>query len=360
MMKRKKLIIVAIFMMSIAMVMPAKQVMAKKVLLKTQAMFPLSMPLLGKPLVWFSDQMKTISSGEIIFKLYDPGKLVPVTEILESVSKGHIQAGYAAPGFWMGKVPAAPIFGSVPFGPEGPEYMAWMFQGNGLKLWQEAYDSAGYNVKVFPVILCPPETSGWYAKEIKNPSDFKGLKMRFYGLGGSVIEKLGASATMLPPAEIFPSLEKGAIDAAEFSSPYVDVSQGFYKVVKYNYFPGWHQQTSIHELIINKDLWNKMTPVQQAQIEMGIRASLLQTQAIGEGSQGPVIMKNAEKRGVNNMYWSDEMLAAFKAAWEEVVKEQCSKNEMFNKVWQDLSAFRAQYKVYSELGFLPRSKPSGK
>jgi TRAP-type mannitol/chloroaromatic compound transport system substrate-binding protein len=333
----------------------AHEVQAKQ-LLKTQAMFSLSMPLLGKPLTWFSEMMEKASGGDIVFKLYDPGKLVPVTEILEAVSKGHIQAGYAAPAFWMGKVPSAPIFGSVPFGPEGPEYMAWMFQGNGLKLWQEAYDKAGYNVKVFPIILCPPETSGWFAREIKTPADFKGLKMRFYGLGGSVIEKLGASATMLPPAEIFPSLEKGAIDAAEFSSPYVDVSQGFYKVVQFNYFPGWHQQTSIHELTINKDVWNGLNPQQQALIELGVRASLLETQAIGEGSQGAVIRENAEKRKVKNMYWSDEMLNAFKKAWEDVVKEQTAKDPMFKKTWEDLQAFRAEYKVYSDLGFLPRSK----
>ena len=187
-----------------------------------------------------------------------------------------------------------------------------MFHGNGLKLYQEAYDKAGYNVKVFPVIMAPPETSGWFAKEIKTPADFKGVKMRFYGLGGAVIEKLGASAAMLPPAEIFPSLEKGVIDAAEFSSPSVDESQAFYKIAKFNYFPGWHQQATFLELTINKDVWNKMSPTQQALIEMGIRASLLQSLADGEGSQGPVIKRNAEERGVINKYWSDEMLAAFK------------------------------------------------
>ena len=359
-MKSRKLLWVLLLVTVLAVSLPASQVHAKKAILKTQAMFSLSMPLLGKPLVWFADMMKKASDGQIVFKLYDPGKLVPVTEILEAVSKGHIQAGYDAPAFWMGKVPSAPIFGSVPFGPEGPEYMAWMFKGDGLKLWQEAYDKAGYNVKVFPVILCPPETSGWFAKEIKTPEDFKGVKMRFYGLGGSVIAKMGASATMLAPAEIFPALEKGAIDAAEFSSPYVDVSQGFYKVVKYNYFPGWHQQTSIHELIINKDVWNSLTPTQQAQIELGIRASLLQTQAIGEGSQGAVIKENAEKRGVQNMYWSDEMLDAFHQAWDEVVAEECAKDPMFKKVWDNLQAFRAEYKVYSDLGFLPRVKSNDK
>ena len=200
----------------------------KPVLLKTQSMFPLGLPVLGAPLPEFAKMMNEATDGAIRFKLYDPGKLVPVTEILEAVSNGQLEAGYAAPGFWMGKISSSALFSSVPFGPEGPEYLAWMFHGNGMKLYQEAYDKAGYNVKVFPVIMAPPETSGWFAKQINTPADFKGVKMRFYGLGGAVIEKLGASAAMLPPAEIFPALEKGVIDAAEFSSPTVHESQAFY------------------------------------------------------------------------------------------------------------------------------------
>ena len=353
---RKRIWVVALMVLSLALFCAPQQVLAKKLLLKTQAMFPLTLPVLGAPLTGFADMVKKASGGQIIFKLYDPGKLVPVTEILEAVSKGHIQAGYDAPGFWMGKVPSAPLFSSVPFGPEGPEYLAWMFYGNGLKLYQEAYDKAGYNVKVFPVVIAPPETSGWFAKEIKTPADFKGVKMRFYGLGGSVIEKLGASATMLPPAEIFPALEKGAIDAAEFSTPTVDESQAFYKIVEYNYYPGWHQQATLMEIIINKDVWNKMNPTQQALIEVCVRSSLLQSLADGEGSQGPVIKKNAESRGVKNMVWSPEMLAAFEKAWQEVVQEKCAKDPMFAKTWKDLQDFRASYKNYSDLGFLPRKK----
>ncbi len=353
-MKRKSLIIFLIFLMTMAIFVPAKQVFAKKVLLKTQSLFPLTVPLLGKPVVWFSKMVKEASDGNVIFKLYDPGKLVPPMEILESVSKGQIQAGFSASAFWQGKVPAAPLFGSVPFGPEGPEYVSWMLYGNGLKLWQEAYDKAGYNVKVFPLILVPPETSGWFSKEIKTLEDMKGLKIRFYGLGGPVLEKLGASATMTPPAEIFAALEKGAIDAAEYSSPVVDASQGFYKVAKYNYYPGWHQIASFDELLINKDVWNKMSQSQRTLIEMGIKATLIQTLAIGEGSQAAVMKENAEKHGVKNMYWSKELLDAFKKAWDEVVQEQCAKDAMFKKVWEDLSAFRANYKFYSRLSYLPR------
>lgn len=354
-MKRKKLMWVAVLLVSLALIMPAGQVFAKKLMLKTQSIYPLAMPVLGDSMIWFADKVKEASGGELVFKVYDPGKLVPGMEILESVAKGRIQAGYASAGFWAGKMAAGPLFGSVPFGPEAPEYLAWMFQGNGMKLYQEMYDQAGYNVKAFPVSLLAPETSGWFAKEIKSVDDLKGLKMRFFGLGAQVVQKLGVSATVLPTAEIFPALEKGAIDATEFSMPTIDKNLGFYKIVKYNYYPGWHQQATFCELLINKDVWDKkMTPAQRALVELGVRASLMQSLAIGEGTQAPVIKENAEKRGVHNMYWSDEMLAAFKKAWEEVREEQYAKDPFFKKVWDDLSAFRADYAYWSSVGFLPR------
>jgi TRAP-type mannitol/chloroaromatic compound transport system substrate-binding protein len=333
----------------------AGPVQAKKLMLKTQSIFPTALPVLGDTMVWFADKIKDASDGELLFKYFNPGKLVPGGEILESVAKGRIQAGYAATGFWAGKLPAAVLFGTVPFGPEAPEYIAWMFQGNGMKLYQEMYDTAGYNVKAFPIGIISPETSGWFAKEIKTVDDLKGLKMRFFGLGGKVMEKLGVSVTLLPPAEIFPALEKGAIDATEFSMPTIDKNLGFYKVAKYNYYPGWHQQATFLELLINKDVWDKkMSPSQRALVELGARASLTNSLAIAEGTQGPVIKENAEKRGVKNMYWSDEMLATFKKAWEEVQQEQCAKDAFFKKVWDDLAAFRADYAYWSELAFLPR------
>ena len=347
------IVLLALFI-CVAMALTVSQVSAKNTTIKTQMMFPCSLPDLGNPMVWFSENVKKATNGEINFKLYDPPKLVPVMDILESVSQGLLGAGFAAPGFWMGKVPAAAIFGSVPFGPEGPEFISWLYYGNGLKLWQEAYDKSGLNLKVFPVLIVPPETSGWFTKKIEKVEDLKGFSMRFYGLGAAVIEKLGMSAAMLPPAEIFPAMEKGVVDAAEFSTPAVDESAGFYKIAKYNYYPGWHQQASIQELTINKDLWNKLEPHQQSIIELTAMASLINCIAVGEGRQGPVIKKNAEERGVNNVKWSPDLLAAFKQAWDKVVKERCAKDEMFKKVWEDLSKFREDYQTYKDFAFLPR------
>ena len=217
------------------------------------------------------------------------------------------------------------------------------------------YDRAGYNVKVLPCLIISPETSGWFSKPINSVEDLKGLKMRFFGLGGKVMQKLGVAVSMMPAGEIFQALEKGVIDATEFSFPAIDQKLGFYKVVKYNYYPGWHQQATILELLINKDTWNGMSPGQQTLLELATRANITVSLAYSEAIQGAVIKENAEKRGVHNMYWSDEMLSAFKQSWDEVVQEQVDQNPGFKKIWDDLSAFRADYAYWKALAFLPRT-----
>ncbi len=327
----------------------------KKLLLKTPLCFSTSLPVLGDSIPVLAENIKAVSNGNVQIKYYEPGKLIPPFEILSAVSSGKVNAGFGSGAYWQGKIPEAALFSAVPFGPEADEYLAWIFHGNGLKLYQEMYDTAGYNVKVLPYAIISPETSGWFKKPINSLEDLKGLKMRFFGLGGKVMQKLGVAVTVMPAGEIFQALEKGVIDATEFSFPAIDQKLGFYKIVKYNYFPGWHQQATLLEMLINKDVWNSMPPNQQALLEMATKANLIHTLAYCEAIQGKAIKENIEKRGVKNMYWSDEMLATFKQTWEEVVKEQVSQNPGFKKIWEDLSEFRADYAYWKSLGFLPRN-----
>jgi len=266
-----------------------------------------------------------------------------------------VNSGYATAGYWQGKLPAAALFSSVPFGPEAGEYMAWMYYGNGLKLYQEMYDRGGYNVKVLPCAINAPETSGWFANPIEKPEDLKGLNMRFFGLGASVMEKMGVSTTQLPGGEIFGALEKGAIDASEFSQPAVDKLLGFHKIVKYNYFPGWHQQATIFELLINKDTWGKMSEGQQATIQNLCKASMTNSIAEGEAMQFPEMAK-AKENGVEIRYWNDTMLKAFRSAWDEVVTEKTAADPFFKKVWDDMSEFRKGYDLWESNAFLPRAR----
>ncbi len=328
---------------------------SKRILLKTPIAFNSNLPGLGTTIAYVKERVETASGKKIKVKLYEPGKLVPPFEILDAVSTGKVNAGYAISGYWQGKIPAAAIFSSLPFGPEAGEFLAWLKFGNGEKLYQKMYDQAGYKVKVFPCGVLPPETSGWYTKEINSQKDLKGLKIRFYGLGGKVMQKLGANPSMIPGGEIFPALEKKALDATEYSMPAIDEKLGFYKVAKYNYFPGWHQQATVFELLINKKTWNEMDKSQKMIIEMACNDANAYSIAEGEALQFKA-MQRLKKKGVQFKKWSPEMLGIFEKAWLEVAADMKKQDKFFNEVYTDLETFRAGYELWKTNAYLPRVK----
>ncbi|MGB0661963.1 MAG: TRAP transporter substrate-binding protein [Mangrovicoccus sp.] len=327
---------------------------ADRVLLKTPIAFGTNLPGLGSPIPRVAEQLDLMSGGSLKMRVYEPGKLVPPFEILDAVSSGKINSGYTTAGYWAGKIPAAPLFSAVPFGPEAGEYMAWLYYGNGMSLYQEMYDQAGFNVKVLPCAIIAPETSGWFNEEINTPDDLEGLKMRFFGLGGKVMQKLGVATSLLPAGEIFPALEKGAIDATEFSMPAIDSRLGFYKLVKYNYFPGWHQQATVFELLINKDVWNGMSDQHKAITETACKASMADSFAEGEAIQHDALKANVDEHGVEIKQWNEAMLTVFESTWAEVAAEEVANDEFFAKVYGDLTEFREGYELWKTNAFLPR------
>ncbi|MCP4933862.1 MAG: TRAP transporter substrate-binding protein [bacterium] len=348
----KRTVVAAAAGLAVTALLASPAIAQKKVLLKTPVAFGTHLPGLGTPIKRVAKELKRASGGSIVMKVYEPKKLVAPFEILDAVSTGKINAGYATAGYWAGKIKAAPLFSAVPFGPEAGEYMAWLYYGNGWKLYQEMYDQAGYKVKVLPCAIIAPETSGWYSKEM-TADDFKGLRIRFFGLGGKVVGKLGASVALLPGGEIFDNLEKKAIDATEFSMPAIDKLLGFHKILKYNYFPGWHQQATVFELMINKGVWDGMAEQQQAVVENVCKASMADSLAEGEAVQHEALITNVEKNGVKIMQWKKSDLDTFRKAWLEVVAEE-SKDPFFKKVWDDLSKFRKGYAIWKKNAFLPR------
>lgn len=326
----------------------------KKVLLKLPVWFGTHLTGLGSTPKWLAENVNAASGGNLKIKIYEPGKLIPPKEMLDSISKGQINAGYTTPGYNTGKLGnKGGIFSAIPFGPDAPEFLAWIYYGDGRAMWQEMYDKTGYNVHSIPCGIIAPETSGWFSKAIDKPEDLQGLRMRFFGLGALVMEKMGVSTSLLSSKEIFPALEKGAIDATEFSMPAIDKLLGFYKILKFNYYPGWHQPATAFEVLINKDYWAQMSVAQQGLMELGCKAAMLDGLALGEAIQFPEMKANQDK-GVENRYWSDEMLDQFRAKWDEVVIEESAKDPDFKRIYDNLDAFREDYKVWNTWAFLPR------
>jgi len=155
-----------------------------------------------------------------------------------------------------------------------------------------------------------------------------------------------------------PALEKGAIDATEFSMPAIDKLLGFPKLLKHNYYPGWHQPSTMFDLIVNGDTWAGMSEAQQATVESACKATMLDGLALGEAIQFDYMKANAES-GVTNHYWSDEMLATFEEKWLEVVDELVADDPEFGEIYGALNEFRANYKIWQEWIYLPRPSKQG-
>ena len=324
-----------------------------RVLLKVPLWFGTHLTGLGSAPLYFRDSVNAASTS-VRVKLYEPGKLVANKEILENVSNGSVNAGWSTPGYNAGLLGLqANLFSTVPFGPEAGEFLAWVNYGGGRELWQDMYDDAGFNVHAIPCSIIAPETSGWFKEAIDGPEDLNGLRMRFFGLGAKVMEKLGVETFLLAGGDIMPAVEKGAIDATEFSLPQVDKLLGFPKLLKHNYFPGWHQQSTMFDLLINGDEWSAMSNAQQSLLEMACKATMLDGYSQGEAQQFTALKANAAA-GVTNHYWSDEMLAGFKSAWDEVAAELTASDEGFAKVYNHINAFRADYAIWSKWAYLPR------
>ncbi|RYH12310.1 TRAP transporter substrate-binding protein [Tropicimonas sp. IMCC6043] len=315
--------------------------------------FGKNLPILGTAGVAFVDKINAISES-VEFEHFDPGELVPTLEALDAVSNGSVDAAYTTSGYWQGKMAAAGLFAAVPFGPEPGEMLAWMLYDDGLTLMQKMYDTNGYNVHVTLCGTYAPETSGWFKKEINSPEDLQGLNMRFFGLGAEVMQKLGVSTSLLAGGDIFPALERGAIDATEFSMPIVDANLGFYNVAKFNYFPGWHQPATMFELLINKDRWDELDDTSKKQIEIACMANITDNFAEGEAKNFPAMIENVNEHGVEIKNWTPEQLKAFEAAWLEVVEELQAEDELFAEAWADLSEFREGYKTWFNNIYLPR------
>jgi TRAP-type mannitol/chloroaromatic compound transport system substrate-binding protein len=175
--------------------------------------------------------------------------------------------------------------------------------------------------------------------------------MRFYGLGADVMQKLGVNTQLLGPADIYPALERGVIDATEFSYPSLDQNLGFYQVAKHNYFPGWHQQASLIELIVNMDRWNELSDSQKKMVEVACGEACLWSMAAAEAKQGEALAF-FESKGVTVHEWPQEFIDTFRNAWDEVASERAAADPDFKRIYDSYTSFRENYATWRKIGYL--------
>ena len=314
---------------------------ADTVTLVTPVVYGTHLPGLGQPALTLARTLKERSAGSLQLDLKQPGDGTVPHEILDKVSDGKVDAGFATASFWAAKMPAASLFGGYPFGPDAKGYLAWFDRGNGRTLYQEMYDQAKLKVHVIPCAFGGAESGGWFAKEIASKKDFEGLRMRIFGLGARVVSRLGAVPVLVPGSGLNEAFEKGNIDAAEVYTPAVDRTLGLQDEVKRIYMPGWQQPATVLELLINKDRWTALGPERQDLIETTCREMLQRTLSENAGLQAGALAELTNRDGVRIETLPDDVLDALRAAWGEVVKEEGIRDFFFKEVFEDIAKFEA-------------------
>ena len=316
--------------------------------------FGTQLPALGDNILYVRDALADASGGALALEVFEPGEIVSAFAITEAVREDKVPAGYTWLGYDQGRTPSAPLFGAVPFGLSPWAFMAWWFEGDGRGLAEEIYHGQGLH----PILcgLIGPETAGWFRKPIDGPDDLAGLKIRFAGLGGKTLQALGASVTMIPGSDLFQALEKGAIDATEYSLPVVDEMLGFHRVAPINYFPGWHQPFTAFHLVVNLDRWRALSASTQAALTTACTAGVTRNLARSEGLQGAILAR-FEAEGVATRRLAPALLDTLEAAAERVLEAEAEADETFARVYANQKAFGAAYATWDRLAYPRQSAP---
>ncbi len=309
--------------------------------------WPPNFPVFHEGIVRFASDVRTMSRGRLTIRVAGGGELVPPLETFSAVSQGTVQMGHGAAYYWAGKVPASPFFTAVPFGMNAQGMMAWLYAGGGLRLWEEIYEP--YNLVPMPMGNTGVQMGGWYNKRIDSVADLKGLRMRIPGLGGKVMAKAGANPVLLPGAEIYTSLERNVIDAAEWVGPFHDERMGLYRAAKYYYYPGWQEPGPVLELIINRGAWITLPPDLQLMVRSAAADISQRIFAEFEAKNHEALQDLRKKYRVKILEYPPAVLRALRDFAREVLDEEAAKDATFRKVYDAYRAFRARHDAWSAL-----------
>lgn len=317
--------------------------------------WPKNAPGVGVNAQRFADYVTEMSGGRLTVKLFAAGELVPPFECLDAVQSDVAQMAHATPYYWVGKSPALNYFSTIPFGLTAWEMAGWLYFGGGQELWDEVY--APFGIKPFYAGNSGVQAGGWFNKEINTLDDLKGLKMRIAGPGGEVMRRLGVAVTLTPPGEIQPALMSGAVDAAEWVSPWLDIAFGLQKAAKYYYMPAFHEPGPGLEVQVNKERWDALDPDLQAIIKRAAQASAGEALADFTYHNIDVFAEIKEKYPeVEVRTFNDDILQALAETTREVVEEIAATDDLAGRIHESYMTYNAKAQRYQDHADLPMLK----
>jgi TRAP-type mannitol/chloroaromatic compound transport system substrate-binding protein len=299
--------------------------------------WPKSLDALYGGAEFIAKRVSDATNGKFNIKVFAAGEIVGGLQVLDAVQAGTVECGHTANYYYFGKDPTFGFAAAIPFGMNARQQAAWMRQGGGMELMREFFRE--YNCYNLPAGNTGTQMGGWFRKEIKTVADLKGLKMRIGGTAGLVLAKLGVVPQQIAGGDIYPALEKGTIDAAEWVGPYDDEKLGFYKVAKHYYYPAWWEGGTELDLLVNIKAWEALPKDYQAILEAACADSHEWVQTKYDASN-PAALKRLVANGVKLQPFSNDIMAACYKASKEVYDDVAAKNAKFRKVYEPWLKFR--------------------
>jgi TRAP-type mannitol/chloroaromatic compound transport system substrate-binding protein len=299
--------------------------------------FPKSLDTIYGGAERFAKAVSDMTDGKFQIQVFASGEIVPTPGVVDAIQNNTVEMGHTIVYYYFGKDPTFAFGGAVPFGLNSRGQNAWAYYGGGNDLLNEFFGK--FKMVGWPCGNTGAQMGGWWRKEIKTVDDMKGVKFRVGGFAGAVLSKLGVVPQNIPGGDIYPALEKGTIDAAEWVGPYDDQKLGFDKVAKFYYYPGWWEGGAMVHLLINDEKWNSLPKAYQSVVKSASAQINVDMQAQYD-FLNPKALRDLVGRGVQLRSFSPQILEACFDAATKTYAEMSAKNESFKKVYESMRAFR--------------------
>jgi TRAP-type mannitol/chloroaromatic compound transport system substrate-binding protein len=299
--------------------------------------FPKSLDTIYGGSEFVAKRVAELTDNKFQIRAFAGNEIVPPLQVLDAVQNGTVEAGYTVSYYYVGKDPTFAFDACMPFGLNVRQQQSWQRFGGGLELTREFMKD--YNIIQFPAGNTGTQMGGWFRKEIKTVDDLKGLKFRIAGIAGQILTKLGVVPQQIGGGDIYPALEKGTIDAAEWVGPYDDEKLGFNKVAKYYYYPGWWEGGPQVSMYVNIEQWEKLPKIYQAALETAT-ADACQWMLGKYDSQNPVALRKLVASGTQLRPFPRAVMEACYDAANELYDEIAAQNPKFKKIYEPWKKYR--------------------
>ncbi len=306
----------------------------------------------------FAEKCLHMSQGRLKIKVFAAGELLPAFGGFDACSAGNVEMNHAAAYYWSGKTFAAQYFTTVPFGMEYLGHFSWLYFGGGMELWREVYKP--FHLVPFPANTSGVQMTGWFRKPINSLADLKGLKMREVGIAAKIYAELGVAVSSLPGGEIFPALERGVIDAAEWVGPLLDKRLGLQNAAKHYYTTGWHEPATTAEVTVNEKAWNSLPKDLQAIIAEAAHATSIEGIMYLESQNAAALEDLVQNYGVKTAPLPEDVIKQLKTVTFDTLASYTSKDPLVKKVHESYFGYKKKHDRWSAVGeteFLTHVQP---